>query len=459
MKPQLVLSLLIGKLIFYLTRWLNIGGGSAAPGHYALKIYPQLVVELGNKIPKTVVITGTNGKTTTARMLAHFAKASGLRVIRNHTGSNLERGIASTLIQSVGVKLFHLEGGLRWHLLFDLGIWELDEFAFNDMALKLNPDMVVFLNVFRDQLDRYGEVDTVVKRWCQTLEKLPRTTLVLINGDDKNLLQLKNCFLGKVQSFGVEDYKIEGERVIHSHLPKHQKFTLMAQDIKPKGLEGTFFKLQFNRGVYLGINLPLPGIYHIYDFMAAFMCGLYLNLNPTKMTGALKTFSPAFGRVEKLAFPQGKWEGKQGYIFLIKNPAGATQVFQTINKELKEDDRLLLALNDNLADGTDVSWIWDANFEELQNLSLREPRTARVKLRDLKIYVSGTRAQDLAVRLKYAGFDPKSFYVDSNLKKALEEAKGGLKGRLFILPTYTALLELQKNLAESGVKSHYWKES
>lgn len=410
----LTLAILTGKTIGFLTRVFKIGGGSAAPGLFALRINPGLIEGLIQKIPRNVVITGTNGKTTTARMISHFAKESGLRVIRNSTGSNLERGITSTLISST-----HLEGGITWHLSFDLGIWELDEFAFNSVSPKLKPDIVIFLNVSRDQLDRYGEVDKVVNRWCETLSKLNPQTIVLINADDPNLAKLEKYFKGKIVKFGKKDIK----------------------NIKQNGLKGSSFELSIVNSK-LSINLPLPGLYHIYDAAFAIAAASHLNLPVRRLASSLKNFSPAFGRFEKLPF---------GYIFLIKNPAGATQVFETIAPWIKPQDKLLIALNDNLADGTDVSWIWDGEFEKLPNH---------------QTIVSGKRAADLAVRLKYAGFQPDFLTIEPGLKKALKQARSGLhagpkglKGKLFILPTYTCLLELQKILAEQGIKQHYWRES
>lgn len=447
-----VLAILTGKLISLLSRTFKLGGGSAAPGLYALKIDPNLVEKLADKIPTNIVITGTNGKTSTARMLTHFAKNAGLKVIRNHTGSNLERGIASTLISAT-----NLVGLVRPTYEVNLGIWELDEAAFNTVAPKLKPDMIVFLNVFRDQLDRYGEVDTVVKNWSNTLKSLKPSlreasqTIVLVNGDDANTAKLKNFSKGEFLQFGVKDYKILGESIAHTK--ESDNLDYEAKNVKLNGLKGSSFKLLINhkqscpfsyekRKSYF-INLPLPGIYHIYDFLAAFALGHELGFASKSMIKSLKTFQPAFGRVEKLPF---------GYIFLIKNPAGATQVFETIAPQLKPQDRLLLALNDNIADGTDVSWIWDANFEKLRNSS-------RAKSRDLSLHVSGTRADDLANRLKYAGFDPKHIIVQPELKKALQQAKKSLKGRLFILPTYTAMLELQRIFTKSGIKKHYWEET
>ncbi|TSC86005.1 MAG: UDP-N-acetylmuramyl tripeptide synthase [Microgenomates group bacterium Gr01-1014_7] len=405
---RLYLAILLGKLISFISRTLKIGGGSAAPGLYALKIEPDLVEKLAGFIPKNVIITGTNGKTTTARILAHLAKEAGLKIIRNPTGSNLERGIASALIS--GAKLNHLnhpEGGLRWHL----GVWELDEFAFNEVAPKLKPDLILFLNVSRDQLDRYGEIDKVVDRWCKTISKLNPKTIILINPD---LAKLKNYFKGETKEFGK------------------------VKNIKTDGLNGTSFEFQISNFKFQ-ISMPVPGMYNVLNATAAITAAYYLNIPITP----LNNFQPAFGRFEKLPF---------GYIFLIKNPAGATQVFETIAPLIKPNDRLLLALNDNLADGTDVSWIWDAVFEILLQ------KSSRAKSRDLSLYVSGNRAHDLAVRLKYAGFEPDAIEVEPSLKKALKRSREGLKGKLFILPTYTCMLELQQILAKMGIKKHYWRE-
>lgn len=427
---SLILAILFGKSISYFTRLFKLGGGSAAPGLYALKICPALIKNLSQSIPKNVVITGTNGKTTTAKMLAHFAKSNGLKVIRNHTGSNLDRGIASTLIQNSTVT--HL--GTR--LEYDLGIWELDEAAFNAVAPQLKPDIIVFLNVFRDQLDRYGEIDTITKNWCQTLKKIPAETLLLVNGDDVNTTRVASCFSGKSQKFGVENYKISGEAI--SRRKKSENLDFEAKNVKLNKMEGSRFLFKTDNHS-LSISLPMPGIYHIYDALAALTCASLLKLPTHRYAQMLKSYSPAFGRVEKLPF---------GYIFLIKNPAGATAVFETIAPNLKPEDRLLVALNDNIADGTDVSWIWDASFEKLQPANY-----------NLQTICSGTRAEDLAVRLKYAGIDLKKIEIESDLERALRKARNKLKGNLYILPTYTAMLKLQSILAKKGIKRHYWKES
>lgn len=429
---RLLLALWLGKIVSFLTLYLKKGGGSAAPGYYALKFDPGLVKKLSKKINTNIVVTGTNGKTTTSRLIAHFAKTNGVRFIRNSTGSNLERGVASALINNSNWLGDFKDTGL--------GIWELDEAAFNSVALDLNPKVVIFLNAFRDQLDRYGEVDTVVKKWKTTLTGISPESALIINGDDQNTSQLATEHKGKKILFGLDKHKIKGESIKGSQPASRLDVTV--KNIKETELDSTAFVLS-SKGGGIDVTLPLPGIYNIYNFIAAFLTGRELNFSGESMVQSLKSFTPAFGRFEKVALE----DKKEAYIFLIKNPVGASEVFKTIAKQLSASDRLLMALNDNFADGTDVSWIWDAEFEAISS----QPSA-------LKVICSGSRAYDLAVRLKYSGVDDSNLTVETSLKKALEAAKKGLEGRLFVLPTYTALLELQSILTKSGVKQHYWKE-
>lgn len=404
-----------------------MGGGSAAPGLYAINLCPNIIADLASQIESNVVITGTNGKTTTTRLLSHFARSSEMKIIRNQTGSNLQRGIASALIEY---------SSLTGKIKADLGIWEIDEAAFNVLLPQINPKIVIFLNVSRDQLDRYGEVDSVVKKWHESVKKLPKNALLILNGDDQNVTNLSKSFAGKSVTFGLK------------------KHNFAATNIKTKSLSGVSFQLTIDHKPQT-INLPIPGIYHIYDFLAAFAAGYSLNIDLRRMVDSLKSYKSAFGRVEKFTIThpvwRANWKAKDGYIFLIKNPAGATAVFGTLAKELRKEDTLLIALNDNLADGTDVSWIWDADFETFQNQS-------RAKSRDYNIIVSGSRAEDLAVRLKYAGFSSSNLEIQKSLTKAFHVSLKALKGRLFILPTYTAMLEIQNILTKQGIKKHYWKD-
>lgn len=429
-KVTLFSAIFLGKVISFLVKLFNIGGGSAAPGLYALKLYPNLIEKLSKNIPQNIIITGTNGKTTTARFLSHFLKSQNLKVIRNLTGSNLERGIASILINSTSIF-----GSLKK----DIGVWELDEAAFNTVVFQIKPEIIVFLNVFRDQLDRYGEIDTVLRKWQETLKKIDWNPVIILNGNDLNVLSLKNS-QQKFSVFKIKGEKDYGERSLTKTEEVEGEFE--AKILDASGMDRTKITLNFPKGKYR-FDIPLPGVYHIYDFLAAFVSFYHLNSDTSQIKDKLSDFKPPFGRYEKISLGE-----QNGFIFLIKNPAGASMVFQTIAKQIKPGDSMLLALNDNFADGTDVSWIWDGEFERLQTSDYR-----------LQIICSGSRAYDLAVRLKYAGNPQENIQIEPNLEKAFNLAKKGLIGNLYILPTYTALLELQKILVKRGVKpEHYWKE-
>src|SRR3989344_6182888 len=391
---RLLIAIWFGKVVYFLTRILNTGGGSAAPGHYSLRIEPQLVQKLVSQIPQNIVITGTNGKTTTSRLLNHLVQTQKIKTLRNSTGSNLERGIASSLIAKV-----NWLGKIQD---VDIGIWELDEAAFNKSVFQIKPQIIVFLNAFRDQLDRYGEVDSVVRKWMETLEKIDWNPVVLINGNDENVLSLnswseketegKSDKVGKYQVFKVKgDYHFgEKNLKLEYHLVRAD---FEASDIKTMGLDGIEFKITMNHKP-LTINLPIPGIYHVFDFLAAFAAYYNLNLPVERINESLKNYSPAFGRVEKVQIGSN-----EAYIFLIKNPAGATLVFETIQPEIGAKDRILVALNDNFADGKDVSWIWDAEFSKINRVSKISGSVRTVIPAKAGIYtnnsVSGSRISSL----------------------------------------------------------------
>lgn len=426
------LAVWIGKIILFLTHKFRFGGGSAAPGLYALKVYPNLIQDLSRQIKSSVIISGTNGKTTTARMLSHFLATQNRKVIRNLTGSNLERGVASALIQNC-----NLFGQIKE---VDMAIWEADEAAFNQLVPKVKPANIVLLNALRDQLDRYGEVDTIVRKWRETLIKASWQPTVILNGGDPNVIHLQVVKTIKPVIFEVKGHQVRWENYLGLPAKKHQA-DFVAENIKADGLKGTELTVKYPGGTDVA-RLNIPGVYHVYDFLAAFSAGYELKIPADEMVSSLEDFKGAFGRVEKIDF-----RGKEGIVFLIKNPVGASLVFETIFDQIADDDVLLVALNDNFADGTDVSWIWDAQFEVLNSQAGR-----------YKIVCSGTRAEDLAVRLKYAGVNVDRIEVESELEKAQEKAVRQTKGKVFVLPTYTALLGLQKIWTKKGYKDYYWRE-
>lgn len=424
---KLFFALLVGKIIFFFSRFLKIGGGYAAPGLYALKVDPNLIEELIDHKSQNIIITGTNGKTTTAKLISHFLKSSKNKVIKNSSGSNLERGIASYLITHTNPL-----GKLN----YDFGVWELDEFAFNSVAPKIKPDVVILMNAFRDQLDRYGEVNTVIQKWRHTLAKLDKETLLIINQDDGGLLKVAEDFKGKVIKIGLKEPLIGGEASTKALTkPDYQAEILDSSDIK-----ATFVSIKFNDQI-TRFRVPLPGAFNVYNFLASFTVAHLLNIDPNFIEKNLDTFTPAFGRFEEL-----KIKDKEINIFLIKNPVGATQVLETILPHISKKDSLLLALNDNFADGTDVSWIWDAEFEKIMK---HQP--------EARIIVSGSRLYDMALRLKYAEISKDQMIIEQNLETAFEKAVSETEGKLFILPTYTVLMELQKILVNKGIKKEYWK--
>lgn len=429
-----LVALLLGKSIFHLCRFLKLGGGYAAPGLYALKIDPDLVSKLSKKIPKNIIITGTNGKTTTARLLSHILSKKGIRILRNSTGSNLERGIASTLISHAD-----LSGHIKN---IDVAIWEVDEAAFNKILPEIKPSIAVFLNAFRDQLDRYGEVDTVVKNWWDSLMDVNWNLQIITNAGDINTAHLgdvskHNNNLHTLE-YLVQDHIMYREVSMFLEMKKEYKGDINAKITKQNGLSGSEFVITSPKGK-IEVNLNLPGIYNIYNCLAAFSVYSHLNMHEPDFTGNLKDFSPAFGRVEKLTHG-----GKDLILFLIKNPVGATQVLETVLPVINNNDTLFLALNDNFADGKDVSWIWDIKLENFKTHNSK-----------FKVLVSGRRAYDLALRLKYAGFT--DIEIEPDLRNAFDKALSQSGKGLFILPTYTAMLELQKLLVSKGIKEEYWK--
>lgn len=425
------LAIFLAKTIYFFTRTLRVGGGSAAPGYYALKIAPNLVSDLVKQIPQNIVITGTNGKTTTARLLSHLLNKNHIKIIRNSTGSNLERGIASSLLEKT-----NLWGNITN---IEVGIWEIDEAAFNSLVPKIKPQIIAFLNAYRDQLDRYGEVDSVIKKWDMTLDQIDWETQIIINNSDYRLNQLQKHNVNKIITYHIKDHFTDYKEAQSQHNYKNIKSDFEARIIKKSGFSGASLTIKYPKGI-LNLDFQLPGTYQIYNLLAALTIYYELNLPIDNVQNSLSDFETAFGRLEKVEIA-----GHDAYIALIKNPVGASSIIETLSSEVKENDKFLIVLNDNFADGLDVSWIWDADFETLAKTKAKQFMTA------------GTRAPDMAVRLKYAGIDENSITIKNDLEQALDEVKKGLKGRIFILPTYTALLSLQSILTKQGIKNHYWK--
>jgi len=446
----------IAKQASFWSRVFGRGGGGALPGLLAERIDPRVVAKLTRNLKSGVIlVTGTNGKTTTAKMITEILEESGLEVVNNSGGSNLTRGIASALIAEASIF-----GKIRK----DIGVYEVDEATMPQVANLVEPIAVVVTNIFRDQLDRYGEVDKTAAILKEAISKHPKTTLVL-NADDPMVTTLGEKHK-KTVYFGVNDEKIEAasdlaidikdcpvcanELLYKSryyghigiYLCKKCKFKRPAPDITAEGLKLTKDRLSAKiiiKKKPKTLDLPIGGLYNLYNALGAISLTSTLGVKAEIIFHALCDLAPAFGRMEKLVTDE-----KEVTINLVKNPTGFNQVLENIVPS-DNMNTLLIALNDNFADGTDISWIWDVDIELLKSNFRR-------------IVLSGIRTEDLALRLKYADVWPEKISSEKDIKKALVEAiEETHKGEsLYILPTYTAMLSLRNILVQQGILEKYW---
>lgn len=434
---------------------LRGGGATSLPGVVGLKVDPKLVRKLSQNLAGSIVVTGTNGKTTTSRFIGESLKTAGKPYVHNQSGSNLLRGIASTLIQHHPVR-----GKKPW------GLFEVDEATMPAACAELRPKVVVVTNLFRDQLDRYGELQRTADYLREGLASLPKSSTVVLNADDPLVASLGTELPQSVVYFGIEDTAVSKpglphaadsittpsgkllryEAVFTGHLGhyvspdkslKRPKPTVFATTIELDGTAGSDVRIKLGRKK-IDIRLGLPGIYNAYNAVAAAAAGEALKLKPEVIKRAIARTAAAFGRVEHVAVGN-----KRIFIGLIKNPTGANELIHTLSLDPGKKDFLVL-INDNFADGTDVSWLWDADFEELL------PQANSVA-------VGGRRADDMALRLKYAGAGEDDITVSRDVPTALRTAVDRVPdgGTLYVLPTYTAMLELRRDLAKRGHVKHY----
>jgi UDP-N-acetylmuramyl tripeptide synthase len=449
---RLILALLCGKLLYTAVR-LRGSGGSALPGLVALRLDPRLAAKLSRQAAGgTILITGTNGKTTSARMLSAVLTGGGATVVHNEDGSNLLRGVASALLHS---------SSLFGKISADFCLFEVDEASLPAVAEQTEPRLIMVGNLFRDQLDRYGELLSTAKLIDKAVKRQKEATL-LLNGDDPLVATLgsakqRRLFWGIDGAAGSEigedepmdsiDCPICGKRLeyrsrSYAHLGDYRcpdghiarpKLDLAATPTL-HGLKGT--KLALSGGGSL--MLPLPGLYNASNALGVLLAADALGLPRDGAVEALEKARAAFGRLEVLTI-----DNRRVYLLLIKNPTGFTQVIDLIRSEPRGGN-LMLALNDNFADGTDVSWIWDASLERLRTVATRTT-------------VSGIRAEDMLLRLKYAGYDLSDIVLEHDLESAFQHAvRTTPTGEtLFVLPTYTAMLSLRKILAAQGRVAHF----
>lgn len=462
MSLRLATAIALGRLTAFASRSLGLGGGTTMPGRVARAVEPWIVPMLAQRLPfGTVVVTGTNGKTTTSRLISHIAELAALVPIHNRAGANLASGVATALLE---------HANFRGDLAGDLAIFEIDEATLPRVFDALLPRVVVLTNLLRDQLDRYGELEAVAGGWRRALSQLSPDATIVLNADDPLVAEVGSETKGRRITFGIEDEAFGTGAPEHAadarycyrcgrpyryttvyfgHMGKYRcegcgtsrpTPDVIAKEIVLQGIEGTRFLLDGPVGS-MHVRTVLPGLYNVHNILAACAAAHALGIAPETIQRAIETFTPAFGRAERLQL-----KGRELAFFLVKNPAGFNVVLRTI----LQGDRspvFLIAINDLIADGRDVSWLWDVDFEML---------CGRVDV----VVVTGRRAEDMALRLKYAGVEASAIVVEKDGRRALLRAvaMAGEGETIYILPTYTAMLQLRAILQRMGVVPGFWRQ-
>jgi UDP-N-acetylmuramyl tripeptide synthase len=458
-------KILAARAVGELARRAGRGGGTSLPGKVLMRLEPHAINELAARLDAgSAVISATNGKTTTAAMAASILTRDGTRLVHNQAGANMAGGVASTL----------LAAARRGRIDGELGLFEVDEFWLDRLVPELRPRAMLLANLFRDQLDRYGELETIADRWAAVVGDLGAETHLALNADDPLIADLGRSSENVIY-FGVEDPTVALAEMQHASDSKHCRRcghaytydaiylghlgryrcpncgqrrpnpSVAASDIVLNGTRGASFTLSTPLGSSR-VELPLPGLYNVYNALGAAALSLALGRPLEQIAGGLGSVTAAFGRAETVSLGSVELS-----ILLVKNPAGANEIMRTLALEPSGLD-LLAVLNDRTADGRDVSWVWDADFEIIA------PRVRRVTC-------AGTRAAEMALRLKYAGVPMDRLHVVPELPRALDAASAAAqpsesesRARLYAIPTYTALLELRDELAARGQVRQFWEQ-
>jgi UDP-N-acetylmuramyl tripeptide synthase len=443
----------VARLAGRVSRLVGAGGGTTLPGKLLAAVDPAALPRLAARLPLgSAVVTGTNGKTTTAAMTAAILAPS-VRLAHNHAGANLVSGIASALLGQRGA---------------ELGLFEVDEGAFPEVVRRVPPRAVCLANLFRDQLDRYGELELIAERWRAAVAELDPAAATVVNADDPLLANLARGRPNALR-FGLDDRTAARERLPHAadskycvecgtpyeyesayvgHLGAYRcprcgnerpKLDVSARSISLAGLERSTFELVTATGAR-SVTLALPGLYNVYNAVAAASLALTLGADLDEVASGLASFRAAFGRFERIRVGD-----RTVLMLLVKNPAGANEAVRTL--VAAGPPRLaVVALNDEIADGRDVSWIWDVDYEPLiEGLG--------------RLIATGARAHEVALRFQYGGLDRGRIDVVPELEPALDRALALTPpgGEVPVLPTYTAMLALRRIAAGRGLVRPYWE--
>jgi lipid II isoglutaminyl synthase (glutamine-hydrolysing) len=452
---RLELEIALARAAGRLSRLAGRGGGTTLPGKILATLDPGALRTLARRLPLgSALVSATNGKTTTAAITAEILGGR-IRLAHNRAGANLVSGVASALLTARDA---------------ELGLFEVDEGAFPEISRRVRPHAVCLGNLFRDQLDRYGELELVAERWRTAVAELDPTASAVVNVDDPLLADIAKV-RPHVLRFGLDDPSVARERLPHAadskycracgapytyraayigHLGDYRcpncnaerpPLDVAARSIVLAGLDSAAFDLVTAAGTRR-VSLPLPGLYNVYNALAAASLALVLGASLDEIEAGLGRFRAAFGRFERI--PAGD---KSVLLLLIKNPAGANEVVRTLVAGTAPK-LAVVALNDNIADGRDVSWIWDVDFEPLGE-SIDH------------LVAAGGRAHELALRFKYGGVPPEGIEVIPDLERALDRglALTPAGGELVVLPTYTAMLALRRIATSRGLVRPYWEEA
>ena len=446
-------------------RRLGRGGGTSAPGLVAERIDPAMLSKLTARLPAgAIVVAGTNGKTTTSRMIADILSASGLRVVHNRSGSNLVRGVVSA---------FAAQASLGGNPGGDIAVIETDEAAFPEVVRLVQPRVVLLNNLFRDQLDRYGELDTIARKWKASLASLGPDATVIFNADDPGLTAVAQDVSANKVAFGMN--AVEHTLGSLPHAADAAVCFACGTDLAYKALyvshlgnwycpacgqsrpildvAGSEVELEGVQSLVLTIDrggesdryaVGVPGLYNAYNTLAAVAATRHVGVSQATVQTALVQFRSAFGRIERVVY-----RDRHLTLALVKNPVGFNEVLRMLTSGTGElTVPTLIAINDLYADGRDVSWLWDVDFEVLASGGSI-------------LATTGLRGPDMANRLKYAGIHESRILalppdIERGLDEFVEQIPEGEQG--YILPTYTAMLDIRKILTDRGAVESFWEQ-
>lgn len=435
-RPRLGLAVALAKTVTAIVKKLRLGAASVLPGEIARRFHPKLLSLLCEQVQSGIIlIVGTNGKTTTSLLLRTILEANGAKVTHNATGANLVNGLITALLADTNIF-----GKLN----ADYAILEVDENIVPLLVKECQPQIILGLNLFRDQLDRYGEVDTINQKWQEAITPLSETTTVILNADDPSLSYLGQNLPQTVLFFGLNQPNLYLEEIPHAvdsiycpvcgaSLTYQGVYLSHLGDYHCSSCGFAKSNLDINSKEWGQI---LVGVYNKYNTLAAVLTAQTLNISPQLIKREIQNFRAAFGRAEELNV-----KGKQVRILLSKNPVGMNETIRTVNeiKAQGKSETTLLVLNDRTPDGTDVSWIWDVDTEKLVE-------------KGGTIVISGDRVYDLALRIQYSQQtlnNPNlNLIIKENLKQAIDIALQSTPPdqTLHILPTYSAMLEVRQIL-------------